>query len=100
MFGSTGKMEVLRPVSTTGTPKVCKMMALMAVIMGLGLLLHILFGGFLLLRGVLLDGSLVLWPLVALLVASEYPLSGTFVNIGAGTCGPPDPVPWSAAWDP
>ena len=37
------------------------------------------------------DGSLILWPLVALLVASTS-MSGTFLNIGAGTCEPPDPL--------
>ena len=36
--------ELLRPLYPTWTPKVCKIMASMAVIMGLGLLFYILLG--------------------------------------------------------
>ncbi|CAJ1360607.1 unnamed protein product [Effrenium voratum] len=37
------------------------------------------------------DGSSVLWPL-ALLLGAFAEVTGTFVNIGAGTCLPPDPL--------
>ena len=37
------------------------------------------------------DGSGVLWPL-AMLLAAHTKISGTFVNIGAGTCTHPDPL--------
>lgn len=36
--------------------------------------------------------GLALWPLVRLLKAAGDPLTRTFVNIGAGTCRPPDPL--------
>ncbi|CAK9051695.1 unnamed protein product [Durusdinium trenchii] len=37
------------------------------------------------------DASTVLWPL-AVLLAAHMQITGTFVNIGAGTCLPPDPL--------
>ncbi|CAE7801937.1 unnamed protein product, partial [Symbiodinium sp. CCMP2456] len=38
------------------------------------------------------DTGAVLWPLAVLLASFGHPISGTFVNIGAGTCEPPDPL--------
>lgn len=38
-----------------------------------------------------IDGSVVLWPL-AMLLAAHIKITGTFVNIGAGTCLHPDPL--------
>eukprot|EP00438_Fugacium_kawagutii_P025389 Skav207377 [mRNA] locus=scaffold2496:88341:89957:+ [translate_table: standard] len=41
---------------------------------------------------VAMDGSTVLWPLVVLLALKGANLTGTFVNLGAGTCMHPDPL--------
>eukprot|EP00438_Fugacium_kawagutii_P014280 Skav215765 [mRNA] locus=scaffold106:387551:388855:- [translate_table: standard] len=38
------------------------------------------------------DGSTALWPLAVLLAAEGANLSGTFINLGAGTCLHPDPL--------
>ena len=43
--GKDYKHRKLSPVISTWTPKVCRIMAFMAVIRGLGLLFYILFGG-------------------------------------------------------
>ncbi|CAK9101210.1 unnamed protein product [Durusdinium trenchii] len=39
----------------------------------------------------MLDGSAVLWPL-AVILRGNMQITRTFVNIGAGTCLPPDPL--------